>query len=89
MSGNDKLILSLDWISRSGIGRDEFPGAIAELEALGFIDVVGLDDSGMPNRVRVSDDGKISGRKKRPSGARREPNGAALECRKRHERPRW
>jgi hypothetical protein len=39
----------------SDIHPSEVLPAIAELEALGFIEVVGLDGAGAPNRFRMSD----------------------------------
>jgi hypothetical protein len=38
-----------------GVAPECVAPAIAELEALGFIEVVGLDDAGVPNRFRMSD----------------------------------
>jgi hypothetical protein len=40
---------------KSGVHPSELPSAIAELEALGIIEVLGLDERGIPNRFRLSE----------------------------------
>jgi hypothetical protein len=55
VSHDHPILLGQTDLLGSGVHPWELPSAIAELEALGFIEVVGLDEHGVPNRFRVSD----------------------------------
>jgi hypothetical protein len=52
--GPTLTVAAADFVQH-GVRPSRLRPAIAELEALGFIEVVGLDEAGVPNRFRLSD----------------------------------
>jgi hypothetical protein len=56
---------------KHGVHPSDLPAAIAELEALGLVEVLGLDENGVPNRFRLSDAWRDIKTKKQARSAKR------------------
>jgi hypothetical protein len=71
MTPDHPIVLSQTDLIESGVRVSELPSAIAELEALGFIEVLGLDERGVPNRFRLSEAWRAIKTKKQARAAKR------------------
>jgi hypothetical protein len=71
MTAEHPILLSRADFIESGVHPSELPSAIAELEALGFIEVLGLDEHGVPNRFRMSGGWRAIKTKKQARAAKR------------------
>ena len=71
MTPDHPILLDQTDLLESGIHPSELLSAIAELEALGFIEVLGLDERGVPNCFRLSESWRAIKTKKQARAAKR------------------
>jgi len=71
MTPDHPILLDQTDLLESGIHPSKLLSAIAELEALGFIEVLGLDERGVPNCFRLSESWRAIKTKKQARAAKR------------------